>query len=117
MRYNGQHFEWTSNLTFGEMFALVGPHLIEHPSDGLVQIELAKSILGLQGKKPYSTTIEDQPFQTFKIQLQALGLIELRYTSTIKGGMALFWSMTNEGTQTMVQLLSLIHISEPTRPY
>lgn len=104
MRYNGQHFEWTSNLTFGEMFALVGPHLIEHPSDGLVQIELAKSILGLQGKKPYSTTIEDQPFQTFKIQLQALGLIELRYTSTIKGGMALFWSMTNEGTQTMVQL-------------
>ncbi len=104
MRYDGQHFEWTSKLTFGEMFALIGPHLIEHPSDGLVQIELAKSILGIQGKKPYSTKIEDQPFQTFKIQLQALGLIDLRYTSTVKGGMALFWSLTSKGTQTMVQL-------------
>lgn len=104
MRYDGQHHEWASNLTFGEMFSLIGPHLIEHPSDGLVQTKLAKSILGLQGKKPYSTNIEDQLFQTFKIQLQALGLIDLRYTSTVKGSMALFWSLTNKGTQTMVQL-------------
>ena len=103
-RYDGQHYEWKSNLTFGEMFALIGPHLIEHPSDGRVQIELAKAILGLQGKKPYGTTIEDQLFQTLKIQLQALGLIELRYTGTVKGGMALFWSLTTTGTQTMVQL-------------
>lgn len=104
MRNDSQHFEWTSHLTFGEMFALIAPHLIENPNDGLVQIKLATSILGLQGKKPYSTNIEDQPFQTFKIQLQALGLIELSYTSTIKGGMALFWSLTKKGTQTMVQL-------------
>ena len=103
-RYDGQHFEWTSNLTFGEMFALIGPHLIEHPNDGLVQIKLAKSILGLQGKEPYSTKIEDQPFQTFKIHLQALGLIELQYTGTTKGTMALFWSLTNTGIQAMVQL-------------
>ncbi|PND38202.1 hypothetical protein C1O66_12175 [Paucibacter aquatile] len=104
MRYDGQYFDWSSKLTFGQMFALIGPHLIEHPSDRLVRIELAKSILGLQGKKPYDTKIEDQAFQTFKIQLQALGLIDLRYTSTVKGGMALFWSLTNKGTQTMVQL-------------
>jgi len=103
-RYDGQDYEWNSRLTFGQMFALIGPHLIEHPSDGLVQIELAKAILALQGKKPYSTKIEDQPFQTFKVQLQALGLIELRYTSTTKGGMALFWSLTSRGTQTMIQL-------------
>ncbi len=103
-RYDGQDIDWNSRLTFGQMFALVAPHLIEHPSDGLVQIELAKALLALQGKKPYSTKIEDQPFQTFKLQLQALGLIELRYTSTTKGGMALFWSLTPRGTQTMIQL-------------
>jgi hypothetical protein len=104
IRYNSEQIAWKSNLTFGEMFALIGPHLLEHPSDGLVQIELAKSILGLQGKKPYSTKIEDQPFQTFKIQLQALGLIDLKYTGTSKGGMALFWSLTNKGTQIMLRL-------------
>ncbi len=103
-RYDGQNYDWNSKLTFGQMFALIGPHLIEHPSDGLVQIELAKAILALQGKTPYSTKIEDQPFQTFKLQMQALGLIELRYTSTTKGGMALFWSLTPRGTQTMIQL-------------
>lgn len=103
-RYESQSFDWSSRLTFGEMFALIGPRLIEHPSDGLVQIELAKAILALQGKTPDSTQIENQPFQTFKLQLQALGLIELRYTSTTKGGMALFWSLTPRGTQTMIQL-------------
>jgi hypothetical protein len=103
-RYDGQSLDWNSRLTFGQMFALIGPHLIEHPSDGLVQIELGKAILALQGKTPYSTKIEDQPFQTFKLQLQALGLIELRYASTTKGGMALFWSLTPRGTQTMIQL-------------
>lgn len=103
-RSDGQNYDWNSRLTFGQMFALIGPHLIEHPSDGLVQIELAKAILILQGKTPYSTKIEDQLFQTFKLQLQALGLIELRYTSTTKGGMALFWSLTSRGTQTMIQL-------------
>lgn len=103
-QYNGHDYEWSSQLSFGQMFALIAPHLIEHPSDGLVQIELAKAILGLQGKKPYSTKIEDQPFQTFKVQLQALGLVDLRYTSTVKGGMALFWSLTTRGTQAMIQL-------------
>ncbi|MFN0163711.1 MAG: hypothetical protein ACKVQQ_20965 [Burkholderiales bacterium] len=69
-----------------------------------MQIELGKAILARQGTKAYSTTLEDQPFQTFKLQLQALGLIELRYTSTTKGGMALFWSLTARGNQSMLQL-------------
>lgn len=104
MVYNGQQHDWESNLTFGEMFALIGPHLIEHPNDILVQSKLTKSILALQGKKPTISYIENQQFQTFKIQLQALDLIDLKYTSTNEGGMALFWSLTNKGTQTMVHL-------------
>lgn len=103
--YDGQGFQWSSQLTFGQMFALIGPHLLEHPSDGLVQIKLGKAILNLQGKRTYSTTIDDQRFQTFKVQLQALGLIDFKYTETLKGSMALFWSLTAAGTQAMLQLL------------
>lgn len=105
--YGGHHYQWASSLTFGEMFALISPHLIEHPSDGLVQIRLAKAILSAQGKKSYSAKIEDQQFQSLKIQFQALGLIELEYTRTTKGEMALFWTLTAKGTQTMVQLRAI----------
>lgn len=105
--YNGHQIPWTSNLTFGQMFALIAPHLIEHPNDGLVQIKLGRAILEFQGKKPYDTRLDDQPYQTFKIQMKALGLIDLLYTSTTKGGMALFWSLTKNGSQVMNQLRAL----------
>jgi Domain of unknown function (DUF4062) len=103
-RFNGQDYQWSSQLTFGQMFALIAPYLIEHPSDGLVKKKLGEAILGLQGKKIHSSTIDDQPFQTFKVQLQALGLIDLSYTGTVKGSMALFWTLTAAGTQAMLQL-------------
>lgn len=104
MKYNGQRYSWNSSLTFGQMFALIAPHLIEHPNDGLVRSKLTHAILKTQNKDPYGCDIEDQPFQTLKIQFQALGLVDLQYTSTTKGGMALFWSLTSKGEQAMTEL-------------
>jgi hypothetical protein len=106
-RYDGQFYHWDSKLTFGKMFALIAPHLIEHPSDELVQIHLQRAILNHQGKQHSESKLDNQSFQTFKIQLQALGLIDLRYTQTVKGGMALFWSLTPMGTQAMIQLRAI----------
>ena len=104
MEYNGHRYSWNSSLSFGQMFALIAPHLIEHPNDGLVRSKLIHAVLKTQNKEPYGCDIEDQPFQTLKIQLQALGLVHLQYTSTIKGGMALFWSLTSKGEQVMTEL-------------
>jgi hypothetical protein len=103
-RYDDQFFKWSTNLTFGEMFSLIGPDLIEHPSDRTVKRKLIYALLSLMGKKPYDTEIEDHPFQTFKIQLQALGLINLQNDTTTIDGNALCWSLTDKGKQIMVEL-------------
>lgn len=104
LEYGGTRYTWNSSLTFGQMFALIAPHLIEHPSDGVVNKKLANAILKLQGKPLYDSEVEDQLFQTLKIQLKALGLVNLKYTSTTKGGMALFWSLTAKGEKAMTEL-------------
>lgn len=103
-QYQGQRFSWQSSLTFGQMFALIAPYLIEHPNDGVVKSKLTHAVLKLQGHDPHDCEIEDQPYQTFKIHLKALGLVDLKYTSTTKGGMALFWSLTPNGEQLMTEL-------------
>lgn len=104
LAYDGQRYSWNSSLTFGQMFALIAPHLIEHPNDGLVKSKLVRAILKAQHKDPYDCEVDDQPYQTLKIQLKALGLVNLQYSSTTKGGMALFWSLTKKGEGAMTEL-------------
>jgi hypothetical protein len=111
--YRGYAHSWSSNLTFGQMFALIAPHLIEHPSDGMVQIQLRRAILDYLGKQHIESTIEDQQYQTLKIQLKALGLIDIKYLQTVKGSMALFWSLTPRGEQAMIQLRTIRKASNP----
>lgn len=103
-QHQGQKHSWESSLTFGQMFALIAPYLIEHPNDGLVTIKLVRAILKLQNYDPYHCEIDDQLYQTFKIHLKALGLINLNYSNTTKGGVALFWSLTPKGEQVMTEL-------------
>jgi len=103
-QYQGQKFSWQSSLTFGQMFALIAPYLIEHPNDGIVKSKLTRSVLKSQEHDPHDCEIEDQLYQTFKIHLKALGLIDLKYTSATKGGVALFWSLTPKGEQVMTEL-------------
>ena len=100
----GQTYRWKATLTFGEYFALIGPRLFEHPNDLSVNLALAKDVVSSQRLSSSWAQVDDQLFQTLKVQLQALGLIELRYTETTKGGMALFWSLTKLGTATLLQL-------------
>lgn len=37
------------------------------------------------------------------IQLKAYGLVKIEHLATTKGGMALFWSLTSEGEQLMIE--------------
>lgn len=92
-------------ITWRDLFALISPYLVEHPSDATVKSQLASSL------KEYATkntsgmyiTINDQEFKTITIQLKAYGLINTKYTKTTKGGMALFWTLTPKGEQLMIE--------------
>lgn len=105
--WDGSWQRWTAKLTFAQYFALLAPHLLQHPNDELVQVLLRKAILEHQGKTVYEATLDDLPYQTLKVQLKALGLISLTYSQTLKGGMAIFWELTPAGENSMLLLRTI----------
>lgn len=90
--------------TWAEIFAIVAPYLLKHPNDEYVCAILGKGLYEKATKSDHSATVKDQDFETVKIQLAALNLIQLNYSKTTSGGMALFWSLTDRGTSVMLQL-------------
>jgi hypothetical protein len=100
---------WEILVTWNQIFSLVSPYLIDHPSDANAKFHLAQNIYRLvpDASSRGNPSINDQDFQTIKIHLKALGLTDVNYTKTIQGGMALFWSLTNKGEKLMMQLRSV----------
>ena len=76
---------------------------MEHPNDSSVKIQLSESLLELAGKSGTTVRINDQEFKTVTVQFKAYGLVQTLYTQTTKGGMALFWSLTDRGEQLMLE--------------
>ncbi|MBI3235347.1 MAG: DUF4062 domain-containing protein, partial [Bacteroidetes bacterium] len=108
--YNG-YFEkdWNIELSWEELFSLFSPELLHPPADSSIKTTIGK-LLYDQLKDEDNTgtaTISDQDFQTIKIHLESIGLINLEYTKTTKGGMGLFWFLTEKGTSLMKELRSV----------
>ena len=105
MGYSPRNHTFGSEITWRNLFALISPYLVENPNDSSVKTKLAASLkeTSTGNTSGYSTTINDQEFKTITIQLKAYGLINTRYSKTTKGGMALFWSLTQRGEQLMIE--------------
>jgi len=58
-------------------------------------------------KDYYEFALNDQDFQTIKIQLKAYGLIDLNFSCTTKGSTALFWNLTEQGEALMLKLRAI----------
>ncbi len=106
--------EWTyrsykktqkATATWAEMFASVAPDLLEHPADNSVNVLLGSSLYRrLYPDADTSVRIQHDDFQTIKVQFSTLGLVNVSYTKTVKGGMGLFWNLTKRGQRLMTQL-------------
>ncbi len=94
-------------LTWGEIFNYISPFLMEHPLDYNVNAYLADGVLKKIGKNGRFPKIDKEEFNTIKIHLETLNLINIKYLQTTKGGMALFWNLTEEGIKTMKKLRSV----------
>jgi hypothetical protein len=94
---------WEYTLSWGDLFALIAPYLLENPNDTQVKNILEKSVFEKTGNSSYHITINDQNYQTVKVQLVALGLVNVNYLQTTQGGMALFWSLTPNGKEILFQ--------------
>ena len=100
---------WEKDITWNQIFSVISPYLMEHPSDDNAKKIMSQAI--------YETTedasskgisrMNDQDFQTIKIQLKSLGLIDIKYTKTTQGGMGLFWYLSEKGEKLMLKLRSV----------
>jgi len=110
-RYNKSYFEkeWIIRISWGELFSLFSPYLIKPPSDDVMKTTLSKILYDKLNDEDNTgiATINDQDFQTIKIHLSSLELINVKYNSTTNGGMGLFWLLTEKGTHLMRELRSV----------
>ncbi|UUF15891.1 MULTISPECIES: DUF4062 domain-containing protein [Flavobacterium] len=97
---------WSQNLTWGEIFALISPYLLKKPNDANVKGKLSSVIYEITPNYIDSGTsiINDQDFQTIKIQFKALNLIELETIPINAGKKDLLWSTTEKGENLMLSL-------------
>lgn len=93
--------KWSREVSWAEIFAMISPQLLSHPSDSAVKFHLRDSLF------PYNyeqKKIDDSDFDTIKVQLLAHNLVSIRYSKTTSGGMGLFWALTNHGSEFMMQV-------------
>jgi hypothetical protein len=90
--------KWSLKMSWRNMFALIGPFLLNNPNESHVESVLANSFYERTNYNGlYSHYLNKQTFQTIKIQFMALKLINVKYLQTTSGGMAWFWSLTGRG--------------------
>jgi len=82
-----------------EIFKEISPFIMNLPNEMSIQFKIGEEI--------FNGRIKDQSFQTIKIQLLALNLINAQYKSTTQGGMAWFWNLTPLGKKVMFELRSI----------
>lgn len=96
--------EWSVRATWREIFAHISPYLMKHPHESRVKSALCEAIAEKTTVHIIGQHIDDQDFQTIALQLKALGLVNIVYSKTTDGGWALFWQLTPEGEQLMMEL-------------
>ena len=95
---------WTSRPSWREIFGIISPYLLKHPSGALVKSQLTDALVKREDRDGYSHQIEDQDFQTIAIQLKSLGLVKIQYLAATDNSMHLFWALTQQGEQLMLNL-------------
>lgn len=95
---------WECEISWKQIFMSIAPFLMDYPEDKAV-FNLLSSIAYsyAPNNREYSPFIDRQDFQTIKIQLMAYKLVDVSYSKTTEGSMALFWGLTQLGKQMMIQ--------------
>jgi len=102
--YDSSQNDFSVDISWKELFSLISPYLIEHPSDTAVKKKMGRFLLEKEIKSFYDSCIDEQDFQTIRIQFTAYGLVSVTYSPTTKNTMAVFWSLTKDGNNKMIEL-------------
>jgi Domain of unknown function (DUF4062) len=102
--------DWNFEVTWGELFAAIAPHILAVPNDIRMENNFDSSIRALYAIKIrnaegyYNWSLLSRHYQTVKIQLIALKLITVEIMGTTDGSQLLFWSLTPKGKAFMFRL-------------
>ncbi len=98
-------YPWRIDLTWAQIFALIAPYLVSHPTDEYVKSTLATNAFVMSNSTGQGEPVlDDQLFRTIALQMQALGFVKVEYLQSMSGGMFLYWSLTPQGERQMMEL-------------
>jgi Domain of unknown function (DUF4062) len=107
-RPGGSSSEAKLKVTWGELFAAISPHILGQPNNALMQRHFVLEAQALYKAKHPTLDgyweVSDQDFETVKIQLTALNLVNVSMKQTTEGGQALFWFLTPLGELSMLKV-------------
>ncbi|MEM6333689.1 MAG: DUF4062 domain-containing protein [Planctomycetota bacterium] len=107
---DGRYKEFQSvSVTWADIFAEIAPGLSSHPSDSSVRSKLAARLFRIaKGRQTHwSISLDDKQFEIVRVQLSALGLVDVSYSKATDGNMGLFWSITGLGQELMLKLCTV----------
>jgi hypothetical protein len=99
--------DWSLEISWREMFSLLAPFLMDSLNEVRVASQMAHDLFEKVNTDGENPSINTQAFQTIKVQLLALRLVEARYAKTTQGGYATFWSLTERGRTLMFETRTL----------
>jgi hypothetical protein len=99
--------EWAYTATWGTIFSVICPYLMEQPNTLVVKSKLEDHINKENNFRAPHNHLDDQDFQTIAIQLKALKLVKIDNLNTTNGGRALFWSATSLGEKLTYELRTI----------
>ncbi len=98
--------DFSLDLPFSKYFSLIAPHLMEHPTDSTVKSTLSRRLVSVYNAKAnvHTASINDEDYQTLKLQFKAFDLVDLNYTTSGSGDKTLVWTLTDKGLSTLMSL-------------
>lgn len=102
--YRGSEYNGVVKTTWNELFSSIGPSFVSAQSIPSANRIIGKSIQRIKGNKYYTIDINEDDFNTIKIQLDALNLINYYTAKTVTGGIAEFMQLSKSGKDKLKSL-------------
>ena len=103
-----KHNKWQCTLTWRDIFASISPHFLDNPYDSQVKHALKEAGFKAAKLEAYSTDIDDDIYQSVKVQFLALNLIKRVFPETMPHERPVhYWTLTDLGKKTMLALRSV----------
>lgn len=99
--------KWEVNTSWNELFSIIGPDLYQYQTEYESQKIIAANLGNKAGVGDYLAKLDDNSKKIIKIQLIALGLINVEELPLKGGGYGQFWKITEVGKITLMGIMSI----------